>query len=313
MKESIKILLKEYQVRKTIKQKQAFVAWLREHLSVYGYVLREEKYSKSGNNLLVGNAVAAEVVLTAHYDTPPNYFFPVVMGFSNWLSLFLSQIIILLPLGLYYALYFCFIAPFLRGSFLSFFFNLPPLIYGFQILCGAANRHTANDNTSGVAVLISVLEKIPEEERKKVCVVFFDQEELGLVGSKYFYAKYKKAMQNKPLINFDCVSDGDTLTIVVKKKCKDTLYFEALTKAVAEAVQGTGKTSRFADALWNVYCSDQLHFSHGVGVVAAKKAPVFGYYINRIHSGWDTKFDNENIEIITAAMLQFIRTLPGKA
>ena len=309
MKDSLHILLEKYQMRKTKKQKGEFADWLKEHLSGYGYEVHEEKYSDSGTNWVIGQVASAKVVLTAHYDTPPDFFFPLVMGFSNWVSFLLSQVFMLWPIGLYYALYFGFFASLVGGGLLSFFFTILPVIYSVQILCGAANRHTANDNTSGVATLISILEELPEAEREKICVVFFDQEELGLVGSKHFYGKYRRIMANKPLINFDCVSDGDTLTFVMKKKFKESSCFDLLTAAAEKVVEGSRKTNRFADAFWNIYCSDQLFFPCGVGVVAAKKAPFFGYYIHRIHSCWDTQFDHVNIELLTNTMLHLIGEL----
>ena len=58
--------------------------------------------------------------------------------------------------------------------------------------------------------------------------------------------------------------------------------------------------------------SDQLHFPHGVGVVAAKRAPIFGYYINNLHSRWDTKLDAENITLLTDTMLRMIRGMDAR-
>ena len=309
MKKSIKILLEKYQVRKTKKQKQAFIGWLKTHLSGMGYTLKEDKYSKSGNNLIVGDVETAEIIITAHYDTQPNAFFPLVMAFSNWGSFIFSQIVILLPLSLIYLCCFAVVSAFAGAAVASVVCMWLLFAYCIQILCGVANRHTSNDNTSGVATLIAILEDVPEEERKKICLVFFDQEELGLIGARKFHKKYKRIVENKPLINFDCVADGDTLTFVVKKKFKNSKYFELLTAANNEAMKDTSKKSRFADALWNIYSSDQLCFRYGVGVVAAKKAPLAGYYIDRIHSKWDTRFDNENILLLSDTVIRMIRSI----
>ena len=309
MRKSAEIIMEKYQVRKTEKQKQAFREWLEGHLSEYGYRLIEEKYSKTGSNLVVGDVRKARVVLTAHYDTQPNFFAPVVMGFSNWISFGISQIIMLWPMLLFFGIYLALMNSFPGNAVVSLAGTLVFVAYFFQILCGIANKHTANDNTSGVATLISILEDLPQEDRHKVCVVFFDQEELGLIGSKKFQGKYKTVMKNKPLLNFDCVSDGQTLTFVMKKKFRDSKDFELLKEAAQQAAQESEKKLRFADALWNIYMSDQLFFPKGVGIVAAKKAPMFGYYIDRIHSKWDTKFDAENIALLTDTTLRLIRTI----
>ena len=59
---------------------------------------------------------------------------------------------------------------------------------------GKANKHTANDNTSGVLTLIEALH---EDELKDVCCVFFDHEEVGLFGSRFFYKKHKEELRIK--------------------------------------------------------------------------------------------------------------------
>ena len=306
MKKSIDVLLGTYQVRKTRKQKQDFTSWLRHHLSGFGYELKDDGYSKTGSNLIVGDVATAEIIITAHYDMQPNSLFPMMIAFSNWVSFLLSQIIIAFPMLAVYACCFLVFSAIFDTAVASVIGTLLLLAYCIQMMGGIANRHTANDNTSGVAVLISTLEEMTEEERKKACVVFLDQEELGLIGAKNFYRKYKGFLKDKPLINFDCVGDGGTLTFVVKKRFKNSQYFQRLTAANKAAMADTSKKSRFADALWSIYTSDQLYFPLGVGVAAAKKAPLIGYYINRLHSKWDAKFDNENIELLTDTMVRFV-------
>ena len=311
MKQSTAALLETYQVRKSKAQKQAFIHWVTEHLAAYGYTVREEAYSKSGSNLIVGDAASAEILLTAHYDTQPNCFFPMYMGFSNWVSFTISQCLPMLPLALIALLVKLLLDALSAGHLFSPLASMLCIVYCAQFMFGFANRHTANDNTSGVAALLSILEELPQEDRRRVCVVFFDQEELGLVGSQKFYKRHKAAVQHKPVINFDCVGDGDTLTFVMKKQFRNSAHAGLLQHAAEAALQGSGKSLRFAKALWNIYMSDQLHFSRGVGVVAAKKAPVFGYYINNIHSQMDTRLDAENIALLTDTALRMIRGLDG--
>ena len=310
MKKSSEILLSEHQVRKTKIQKQRFREWLTEYLSESGYNFTEDWYSKSGCNLIAGDVRTAETVITAHYDTPPNFIFPVILGFSSWFSFLLSQILLILPFAAVILSY-IFLVLYLSLS-VCFLLAVPAvsLAYSLQIMFGAANRHNANDNTSGTAVLISVLEQLPAEERHKVCIVFFDQEELGLVGSKYFYKKYKVYMKDKPLINFDCVADGQTLNFISKKKFRNSEYYVLLREAAEKSAENTDRKIRFADALSNIYMSDQLSFPNSIGVAAAKKIPLFGYYIDRIHSSFDTKFDSENISVLTETAVRFISALP---
>ena len=249
MKKSVETLLETYQVRKTKKQKQAFARWLTEHLSAQGYTVRKDAYSKAGCNLIVGDADAADLLLTAHYDTQPNCFLPLLMGFSNWLSFAVCQCLPMLPLALGVLLCKPLLNALSAGHLFSPLASVLCIAYCAQFMFGVANKHTANDNTSGVAVLLSILEELPAEDRCKVCVVFFDQEESGLIGSQKFYKKRKAAMQHKPIINFDCVGDGETLTFVMKKRFRNSSCAGLLLKAAEAAVQNSGKAVRFADAL----------------------------------------------------------------
>ena len=311
MKESSAKLLESYQVRKTAVQKFVFFKWLHGHLKGYGYEIRNDQYSEKGNNFIVGDVEKASVIISAHYDTAPNSIFPMFMGFSNWFSFIISQFISIIPIFVIPLIYFILNAD-KSGGMITFdptpviFFYL---VYSFQLMFGFANRHTANDNTSGVATLISILEELPEKDRSKLCVVFFDQEELGLIGSIRFHQRYKTQLAGKPIINFDCVSDGDTLTFVTKKAFRESEFSGKLEKAAEKAVQGSKKKLRFCNASTNIYMSDQLHFTSRVGVVAAKKLPLFGYYINRIHSSLDKKFDSENIKILTKTVVSFAESI----
>ena len=51
------------------------------------------------------------------------------------------------------------------------------------MMFGQANKHNANDNTSGVVTLLEIAGTLPENQRDKVCFVLFDLEEAGMIGS----------------------------------------------------------------------------------------------------------------------------------
>ncbi|HCM90194.1 MULTISPECIES: M28 family peptidase [Vagococcus] len=314
MRCSSQTLLNQYQVRKSLMEKQRFIKWLKEHLNSYDYQIREEAFEKNGTNLVIGELETAEVILTAHYDTQPNGVIPVFMGFSNWLSFFISQVWVLLPtiLLLHFTSYHIgsLIADFsINHVLMALILGISCILYLYQLTKGFANKHTANDNTSGVATLLAILEDLPKEEREKVCVVFFDQEEIGLVGAANFKRKHEAEVKDTPLINFDCVANGNTFCFVHKKKFRESFKFTQLKVAVEEVSLPETKFTHFGPALTHIYTSDQLIFKNSVGVVAAKKLPLFGYYINDIHTGLDTKFDEQNIEILKEMMLEFIRKI----
>lgn len=102
MRKSIKELLTGYPVRKSKQQKLAFSHWVEAHLEGFGYKLERHAYSKKGTNLLVGNVETAEVILTPHYDTPPNFYAPLYTGVGGVLTLLINQIFPIMLIILYY-------------------------------------------------------------------------------------------------------------------------------------------------------------------------------------------------------------------
>ena len=315
MRSSVKEILANYQVRKTVKQKRAFIGWLNTHAREYGYQIKAQPFKKGrARNLIIGDPETAEVILTAHYDTPANAFLPIATIVGSIPMYILSQILLMLPIvgvfwGLHLGIEFLLgdlgrlsrLAPFL-------WFEVPTLvliliiIWCIQMMFGFANKNNANDNTSGVSVILSLLEDLPIEQRAKVCFVLFDEEEKGLEGAKAFKLKFGNKIVDKPLINFDCVAYGRKLLFVVKKGFKKSKYHDVL-------VDVAGNKTMIKDAIHYVYASDQLLFKNGVGVAAVHKIPFVGYYLSRLHSRFDTKFDVDNIEELKRIMMAFINEI----
>ncbi|MBR5207829.1 MAG: M28 family peptidase [Erysipelotrichaceae bacterium] len=167
-----------------------------------------------------------------------------------------------------------------------------------SMLFGPANKHTANDNTSGVITLIEAMHN--EDIAKKAAFVFFDQEELGLLGSAFFAKKHKDIMKDKLLVNFDCVSDGDHMMFIYSKPAdKSRSKLEAAFPSTEE------KEAIHTDASTTLYPSDQKSFKCSVGVAAFHKDKRFGYYIDKIHTSKDTIFDERNIEFLVDGLNRF--------
>lgn len=294
-------ILSDYQVRKSRKQKEAFRALLGDQLRAAGYAVEEER---SGSlvpsiNVVVGNLEHAEYVFTAHYDTcavmpVPNFIAPknIVLSLAYQLLLTVAIIAIAGAAGG--------LVGYMTRSVVATEIAYLLVLFGliFCMMAGPANLHTANDNTSGVIVLTEALLSLPEAAREKAAFVFFDNEELGLLGSSAFKKKHGSRMAGKTLINFDCVSDGDHLLLLPSKALrKDTAGCDHIEAALRLPEGKTGEVSRKGLAL---YPSDQMHFKRSVGVVALRREPVIGYYLSRIHTARDTRFDRANIETFRA-------------
>lgn len=296
-------ILQHYQVRKTGKQKLAFIELLKHHFPQL--TIEESRFPKC-RNLIVGDLETAKIVLTAHYDTCarsplPNFVSPknpvlsilysLVMGSPGLLLAFLISLL-LLPLGLNFWAHYCIAL----GIY---------VLYTLFLIIGPANKHTANDNTSGVIVLCELLQTLNNAERAKIAFVFFDQEEIGLLGSARFRSKRKKEMKNKLLINMDCVSDGDHILIAASKNARNQ-YGNVLKDCFKPT---DGYSILYCDLEKVFHPSDHIGFQTAVAVTSLKHKPLLGYYMTRIHTDKDTVFEKKNIVYLCNSILQLAKKL----
>jgi len=312
MRESLKAVLAHHGVRKTMKQKQDFRQWLQRHGKSNDYQLSIQNFKNGrGKNIIVGNPMTAKVILTAHYDTPPDAILPVMTIIGSIPMYLISQLFIFLPvIGIFTALFFLgqwiFGPNALIGTRVPFFGVYMPLavfimliIWSLQMMFGAANKNNANDNTSGVGVLLYLLESLPKNKREQICFVFFDEEEKGLEGAKAFRKKFESHLLNIPLINFDCVGNGTHPLFITKKRFRESSDYKTLEGAVS--LEGEIKKAKYY-----VYPSDQIIFKNSVGVTVVHKCPLLGYYLTRLHSRFDTKINEVLIEKLAEITARFI-------
>ena len=297
MTETTREIFEKYQVRKTKKQKTAFIVYVARLAAEQNYPVRVEWGSFGARNIVVGEPSRAKVVYTAHYDTCP------VLPFPNFITPKCFGIYLLYQLALVIGIV---IAAAVIGALfglLSALLNLDQnvtyylargvyFVLLYLLLAGPANKHTANDNTSGVTLLIDIMRELPVEHRNEVAFVFFDLEEMGLFGSMSFAKAHKSEMKNRLLLNFDCVSDGDHMLFALRKKAKS--YRAALEAAFP---QKDGFRVEIGDR-GIFYPSDQMQFPCGVGVAALRSTKGGLLYMNRIHTNRDVIYREENIEFL---------------
>lgn len=289
-------ILESFQVRKTKKQKTAFIELLKTHYPELQ--VEETKGLISTRNIVIGDVDSAKVVYTAHYDTCAELPFPNFITPMNIPLYILWNLLITLPVVLLMFAVMHFGMKWTDSFTLSYLAMWAVFaFFMWALIGGKANPHTVNDNTSGVITLCEIMEAMTPEEREKAAFVFFDLEEAGLFGSSNFAKRHKKVMKNKLLVNFDCVSDGDHLLVIYSKKIEghalDTLK-EAFGPAADKEVHIV-KSSRA------VYPSDQSQFPLGVGVAALNHKKGIGLYMNKIHTKRDTVFDERNIIYLCSA------------
>ncbi|MBR4959750.1 MAG: M28 family peptidase [Clostridia bacterium] len=314
MTETTKHIFEKYQIRKTGAQKRAFIACIESLAQTWGYSCRVEKGWMGAGNIVIGDPAKAKVIYTAHYDTCPRLPFPNFITPGHFWIYLLYQIAVvigfmLLPMAAFVCIVLSLASAFDWNSEISAMIAVLGgygimLIFSLLILFGPANRHTANDNTSGVTVLTELMEAMPEEYRDDAAYIFFDLEEMGLFGSGGYAAKHKNEIKGKPVINFDCVSDGETILLAVQKRA--AAYMDTLEKAfvptetVSVAIRNRGV----------FYPSDQMNFPCGIGVAALKRTKRGNIlYMNRIHTNRDTVYREENIAYLKGSAVRLTALL----
>jgi len=178
-------------------------------------------------------------------------------------------------------------------------------MFMLKLLAGPANKHTANDNTSGVIVLCELMQTLSAQQKQQVAFVFFDHEETGLLGSSLFHKRFKKIMDEKLLINFDCVSDGDHMMVSASKAAREK-HGDQLKAAFLPTDE---KSVLFTRSERTYYPSDQVGFKKAVAVASLKHKRFLGYYMDRIHTSRDTEFDTHNITMLCDSILRFLKSL----
>lgn len=292
-------ILEKYQMRKTDGQKTAFIQLMQQHFPG----LQVENAEKN-RNLVFGDISTAKMIFTAHYDTCGRSLWPNISIPFHPVLKFCYGMLTLLPLIALMIFVIFGLEPWIADlrirAVLGLLAYYIPFFYKFY---GApANPNTANDNTSGVCLLIRLLETLPPEQLEQIAIVFFDNEEKGCVGSKAFRKLHKAETELTPVFNFDCVADGEHILFITTPKAEPT-WEPKLREAFREE---DGFTVGFASSRKAKYSSDQKRFPVSIGAAALHNHPVIGYYFARIHTIKDTVHHKKNIEFLRAGIARLV-------
>ena len=313
----IETLVEKFPIRKSGKQKEAFrdwfIAWAREQ----GYTAQATtpRGIFHSTNVVVGDPENAQVVFTAHYDTPATMVLPNFITPCNVLVYILYQLllvpVILLPAAALAALV-GFVLPQLgmEPEAAAGIAGLVGFVGVYVVLglmmFGPANRHNVNDNTSGVAAVMELMQRLPAEQREKAAFILFDNEEKGMLGSSAYAGAHKTVKKEKLLINMDCVGDGENILFFANKKTRELPCFPAL-EAAMQAQEGRNFLMNKMEK--SVYPSDQVSYKLGIAVCACKKMKVIGYYCDKIHTKKDTVCEQANLDFLAGGLAHFVENL----
>ncbi len=302
MSDVLSVLLEKYQVRRTKKQKDDFIVYAKAAAHSAGYPLEEETVKGplfTSRNLIAGDPEKARVIFTAHYDTCARMPYPNLVYPQSRIISFLAQMPLILALvALAFAAAYLVYGSLGRVGAVAVayvvYFGLFALVF-----FGPANRHTANDNTSGVAALLRVMAELPPEQKPSAAFIFFDNEEYGKVGSKAYAQKHPNISKDKVLLNLDCIGDGDDFLIVAPKDADSRL--KALLQSAFQ--DADGKRAIHCSAPKTNYNSDQKSFPNAAAAAACRKGRL-GYHIPRIHTRRDVICEESNLRYAVACALK---------
>lgn len=300
-------VLTNFEIRKTKKQKAAFRAAVITYAQANRYPVRVENGKRGAQNVIIGDPVNARYLVTAHYDTPASIGLPNLITPNNPVTYILVQLFlvgILLAVSVGAAALVYQLTKQDAFAFATWYF----VYFGLLILMlrGPANRHNANDNTSGVVTVLEIMHSLPDNLRSRVCFVLFDLEEAGLVGSSSYRKSHKVETENQIVLNLDCVGDGDVIQFVpLKKAKKDAALLEKLSRICGKVGM---KELRLRHKGFTAGSSDHKNFPYGIGIMAFRYKKGIGLYCGRIHTCRDTVLDPTNVNILRAAITSFIGT-----
>lgn len=295
---------RSHPIRRRTRQKDAFIAALQ---TAYPALRVETNGQFHSRNLILGDPETAALLLTAHYDTAAASLFPnVVMPYRRGLK-FCYSLLTALPLVLIGLL--ALIPAVSRGmdgvSIALMMFFLYYALFCGKLFLLPPNRNNQNDNTSGVITLLEIWEALNEDDRAKAALVFFDHEEYGCLGSRAYHAVHREMLQEKLVLNFDCVGDGEVFLFVQSKpaenRWQETLRAHLLPDAHHTVVLDTQRNAN--------HSSDHRSFPCGVAVSAMHEHPRLGLYFSRIHTHRDTVLREENIRFLRDRISALIKNL----
>lgn len=303
----------EHGVRFNKKQKANFREFAIKEFKGTTLKVFENKKNKP-KSLISSTTTEIKCVITAHYDTPGRSL--LILPFLKILNRYspfckwdskggdIKNIIESIP----------FILIFIMAFTASILTDNDIFIYGFALLClvdvistfSIANPNNYNDNTSGILALFSIAEKVKNKNNlDKTLFIFCDKEERGLKGSKYIFKKRQKDFRNKPVINLDCIGNGDTLIISylnnsTLESCTINTLIDNLKRRYEERHIDTEIFYKYQSS---DYKSFKNSFAISIGLCSKSK---YSYSLGHVHTSKDNKINLVHIEIISEEIAKLI-------
>lgn len=304
-KELAETIFEKHPTRFRAREKDDFIVFAQKRLRDMGYSdddihIMQSRGMMASRNIVVGDIEKARNFITAHYDTPGRNGF-MICGSSLvgqvWANILMCVLIVPLmgvlgELGVRLERFFETI-PALCGTPLTSVFCaiLPELLFLAYFIASIFIKNPAsrNDNTSGTLGALYCAERLVDKVKNgEVCVVLFDNEEWGLVGSGQLAAELRRRkvkMRERTVINLDCIGVGDRLIAATVGRQHEG------TRAFLDAMDEGLEKKMIRKCSFVVYMSDHANFRDSFMLCAAKRSLLGPFYLPHIHTARDVECD----------------------
>ena len=311
----LKSIDQTHPIRNTEEEKAAFRGWAISRAESFGYTAKTEQNEKH-RNVVIGDPESAEVVFTAHYDTPrrsltPNLILPLNKKLFWAYNIGISLILVAFALAASNGI------RTLSGygqnekpGFLIWYLSYFVIFVGLFkfVLFGPKNRHNANDNTSGAAAVLDLAKSLAGDRR--AAFILFDNEEKGKKGSKAYAKAHGELKESKLVVNMDCVGNGEHFIIGASKKAKTQDLYPLFESVWRDAPPFLCSVHDAGSIAMN---SDQKSFQCGIGICACRDYKGIGLCTPRIHTKYDTVASYGNIQYLTDTLVRFVQRINSEA
>ena len=303
MTDYARLIREKHPVRRSADEKAAFRRSLLATAEKLGWEAREGSLDRRerSRNLVVGDPAAAQVLLTAYYDTPawslfPDLRFPGKPGLS--LLYIVGQTAATLLLAFLTLRGLEALAPLPDRSVLLLFIGL---FIGWMLLLNRTfPRRSGSRNTADCALALSLMEALQAEDREKAAFLFLDDGERSGRGGKAWGAAHPDIAWRALILRLDSVGDGHTILLTPQRPALNLPAWETLRAALAD---GDGYILRQAGFLSALARQDRKQLPLSVGLTACR-----GWYI-----GPKAGTDPENIAWLTRRLCRWIGSLQADA
>lgn len=243
-----------------------------------------------------------EILLTAHYDTHrfrQSYIQAFINRKIQYSGPFVKTLHYLFIILFYFTLSVILVTYFKVCETFTIFLSLIISIIifiGFPIFTTHRNLFNPapvhDDNNSGVITLIHVAKILYERGYgDKIKLLFTDCEEKGLLGSQMFIKNNLDNLQDKIIINFDCVGRGSNLFITSKNNSELAKELQSLLSS--KEIESTLYTKSYSDDK-----SFQKYNLNSIGLIRGDIDPKGIKLLHWTHTAHDT-LNNINLDYIT--------------